>query len=109
MSPAPRNGYPVQANTHTRMLSGPGLLDTSSQYPTHGSYHETIITSHYAPGQSLALPRLPTHQPPPSPRFDSTQHWNSSQFLQTVDPIQPYVSRFISLALKATTHAWWAI
>ena len=93
MSSGRPNGYPVQANTHTPLISGPGLLDATSQYPSHGSYHDTpVSTHHYASGHSLALPRLPQHASSQPQRFEASAQWNTPQMLQAVDPIQPYVS-----------------
>ena len=92
LPPGRPNGYPVQSNTHTHIISGPGMLDTSSQY-THAHYDNTLSASSYAQ-QSLSLPRLPLPHASSSPRFDtsSAHHWNSPPLIQTVDSIQPYVS-----------------
>ncbi|KAJ3520322.1 hypothetical protein NM688_g9180 [Phlebia brevispora] len=101
LPPGRPNGYPVQANTHTPMISGPGLLDASSQYPSHGSYHDNqVSTHHYASGHSLALPRLPQHPSSQSQRFEPSAQWNTPQMLQAVDPIQPYIHHYCDNSLS---------
>lgn len=92
LPPGRPNGYPAQTNTHTHIISGPGMLDTTSQY-THAHYDNSLSASSYAQ-QSLSLPRLPLPHASSSPRFDTSpsHHWNSAPLLQTVDSIQPYVS-----------------
>ena len=95
MPPGRHNGYAVQANSH--IMSGASVLDTLSQCPTHGLYHDnTLSAHHYATGQSIALPRLPSRHSAPSSRHEPSQHLNTPPILRTEHPIQPYVSESVT-------------